>query len=364
MHADEMWQLYHPNGEPIPGEGWDSSLDDPEENDSNILGLVVIFVYRINSDGKLEILWQKRSENVSRFPGYYDISAGGHINLGESLVEGALRECAEEIGVKVEPKDLQLAFIKSFAKNRIAWVYCVDYTGREEDFEFTDGEVSEVKWVPYSEMEKFRRKYAKPILQKDNTTFLCLDDWLNTQGLVKRKDRRKTKLENYAFIDGQNLIYNTARRSVKPWKIDLQRFRVYLRDKYNISTAYYFIGSYNSRYEKMYNAIKGYGYILVFREHLEGLKSSKKGNVDTDIVFSAMRKLADREEFYKILLVSDDGDYWKMVNYFIKKRKFKKLLAPSRSNVSSLYKKKTKDTYIDYLDKVEIKKKIELKEKK
>lgn len=171
----------------------------------------------------------------------------------------------------------------------------------------------------------------------------------------------KNELINYAFIDGQNLIYNTARKNEHPWKIDLLRFRIYLREKYNISTAYYFIGSYNVRYKNMYDAIQNYGYVLVFREHFDGSKSGKKGNVDTDIVFSAMKKLADGEKFNKILLVSDDGDYWKMVNYFIEKGKFQKLLAPSRKNISSLYKKKTKDIYIDYLDKVDVKRKIMLR---
>ena len=169
--------------------------------------------------------------------------------------------------------------------------------------------------------------------------------------------------DSYAFIDGQNLIYNTARREDDPWKIDLKRFRIYLHDKYKIATAYYFIGAYNAKYEKMYCAIRDYGYELVFREHDERSKSGKKGNVDTDIVFSVMKKLADREKFDKILLVSDDGDYFRMVNYLIGKGKFKKLLAPSRRYISYLYKTKIKDTFVDYLDKAEIRQKIILEEK-
>ena len=174
---------------------------------------------------------------------------------------------------------------------------------------------------------------------------------------------KNTNDDNYAFIDGQNLIYNTARRNEGAWKVDLKRFRIYLRDKYKVSTAYYFIGAYNARYEKMYSAISEYGYEVAFREHDGKAKSSKKGNVDTDIVFSVMKKIADRDEFGKVLLVSDDGDYFRMVQYLIKKGKFKKLLAPSRKYISYLYKTKTKDTFVDYLDKAEIKRKIALKEK-
>ena len=170
------------------------------------------------------------------------------------------------------------------------------------------------------------------------------------------------KDNNYAFIDGQNLIYNTARRSDAPWKLDLKRFRVYLKEKYRIAVAYYFIGAYNAKYTKMYNAIREYGYEVIFREHDGRSKSNKKGNVDTDIVFFTMKKIADRERFGKILLVSDDGDYWRMVDYLIKKNKFEKLLAPSRKFISYLYKTKTKDTFVDYLDNAAVKRKIALME--
>ena len=171
------------------GGGWESAKDNPENDGGDeIVGVSMIFLYRMN-DGVLEFLWQKRSEKVSRHPGYYDISAGGHINLGENLVEAACRECFEEIGASVSAEDLRFVTMRPFNKNRFAWVYAVDYTGREEDFSFNDEEVSEVRWVPYSEMEGFRKKYAKPILQKDDLTFLFLDDWLKMQGLIDENYR-------------------------------------------------------------------------------------------------------------------------------------------------------------------------------
>ena len=183
MHNDEQWQVYYPNGEPIPNEGWDSALDNPEKTGNDaIVGVAVVFLYRFRDDGELEFLWQKRADGVSRYPGYYDISAGGHINLGETVVEGAIREAREEIGAKITAQDLQFAFTKPFNRNRFAWIFVVDWTGRGEEFEFDDGEVSEVKWVEYSEMEAFRKQYAKPPLQKDDITFTNLHDWLKMHG--------------------------------------------------------------------------------------------------------------------------------------------------------------------------------------
>ena len=44
---------------------------------------------------------------------------------------------------------------------------------------------------------------------------------------------------NYAFIDSQNL--NLAIRDLG-WKLDWKRFRIFLKDKYNVSKAFIFIG--------------------------------------------------------------------------------------------------------------------------
>ena len=188
MHKDELWQLYAPNSLPITGKGWDSALDNPEVSGSDaIVGVAVVFLYRFNEKGGLELLWQKRADGIDRYPGYYDISAGGHINLGESVVEGAIRETREEIGALITAEDLQFAFTKSFNKNRFAWVFMVDWTGKPEEFSFNDKEVSEVKWVPYDEGERFRKKYAKPPLQKDDLTFANLDDWLKMHGYNKTR---------------------------------------------------------------------------------------------------------------------------------------------------------------------------------
>ena len=184
MHKDESWQIYAPNSLPIAGKGWDSALGNPEVTGADVIvGVAVVFLYRINN-GNLELLWQKRAESVDRFPGYYDISAGGHINLGETITDGAIRETLEEIGANISAEDLQFAFTKSFNKNRFAWVFMVDWSGKPDDFVFNDKEVSETKWVPYDETEDFRKKFAKPPLQKDDLTFVNLDDWLKMHGLV------------------------------------------------------------------------------------------------------------------------------------------------------------------------------------
>ncbi len=189
MHQDEVWQVYAKNGEPIPGKGWNSAMNNPEvTGDKSIVGVAVIAFYRFDENHELEFLWQRRSGKVDRYPGDWDFSAGGHVNLGESLVEAAVRETEEEIGAKITADDLQFVTMRPFNCNRFAWVYCVDWTGRPgepSDFKFDDNEVSEVKWVKYSEMEEFRLKYAKAPLKNDKITFPNIHEWLKLHGYIK-----------------------------------------------------------------------------------------------------------------------------------------------------------------------------------
>lgn len=160
---------------------------------------------------------------------------------------------------------------------------------------------------------------------------------------------------NQAFVDGQNLYMNTAANG---WQIDLCRFRVYLREKYNVEKAYYFLGAVNNDNQGLYELIQEAGFILVFREHNQNMTGKKKGNVDTDIVVTIMSKLIDDKDLDKVVLVSGDGDYYKMVKYLALRDKLCKLLAPNKHSTSSLY-KSLAPQYVDYLDNPGIKKKIE-----
>ncbi|MDO4526851.1 MAG: NUDIX domain-containing protein [Candidatus Saccharibacteria bacterium] len=184
MHKDEMWQLYYPNGEPIPGAGWDSAKNNPSGTDAEIVGVAVVFLYRKNAEGEIELLWQKRSKEIDRYPGDFDISAGGHVNLGESTVAAAVRETREEIGVDISAEDLSFVTMRPFNKNRFAWIYAVNWRGRADEFSFDDKEVSEVKWVPFKDTKRFRKWYAKAPLKKDDLTFECLEEWFKMHGYL------------------------------------------------------------------------------------------------------------------------------------------------------------------------------------
>lgn len=150
---------------------------------------------------------------------------------------------------------------------------------------------------------------------------------------------------NFAFIDGQNLYLGTKQEN---WYIDLTKFKIYLKDKYHISEAYYFLGYLQEENNDLYKEIQKAGFIVLFKEHNQYSVTKKKGNVDTDIVFEIMKNLVENKEFNKIVLVSGDGDYKKVVEYLIQKNRFLKVLFPNKKYASSLYKKLGSEFY-DYL---------------
>lgn len=145
-------------------------------------------------------------------------------------------------------------------------------------------------------------------------------------------------MNNQAFIDGQNLYLGTSKCD-EPWTLDLKRFRKHLEQKYGVKEAYYFFGAYDSEQQDLYDFIQRCGYILRFREHIPQMTGHKKGNVDTDIVFLIMYKLYMKEDFDKVVLVSGDGDYKRLVSFLIRENRFAKLIAPDRKRLSSLYRK-------------------------
>jgi uncharacterized LabA/DUF88 family protein len=165
---------------------------------------------------------------------------------------------------------------------------------------------------------------------------------------------REHSQRNIAYIDGQNLYMGTTKRE-PGWKIDLARFREYLAKKYNVDKAFYYLGYVQEgpHAEELYEEIQSAGFILVFRQHNAAMIGVKKGNVDSDIIFSIMKRIYKQESFDKIVLVSGDGDYKMLVDFLIEEAKFAKVLFPNQRYASSLYKKITRE-FFDDLSKPDI----------
>ena len=144
MHDGELWQVFLENGLPVPGKGL---TDEEFEADSSlVMGNAHVWLWRKTESGA-DVLLQKRALTVKRSPGYYHISAAGHINVDETPVETAVREVQEEIGVAIDPSRLYLVHATRSERHLTSLLYVFIYQLEgDEIFSFDDGEVERVEW--------------------------------------------------------------------------------------------------------------------------------------------------------------------------------------------------------------------------
>ncbi len=142
--------------------------------------------------------------------------------------------------------------------------------------------------------------------------------------------------KNVAYIDGANL--HNGIKSLT-WKFDYGRFRIWLKEKYNVTQAYLFLGMM-PKYKDLYTSLQEQGYTLVFKEVIYDSDGKAKGNCDADIVVHAMQN-AYENTFDKAILVSSDGDYAPLVKFLMGKNKIETVLSPYDTKRCSVLLKRT-----------------------
>jgi uncharacterized LabA/DUF88 family protein len=148
----------------------------------------------------------------------------------------------------------------------------------------------------------------------------------------------KPAIQNYAFIDGQNL--NQGIQSLG-WRLDFKKFRIYLKDKYQITKVYYFVG-YLAKNEPLYDFLKKAGFVLIFKPTLERSNGAVKGNCDAELVLQAM---IEYSRYDKAVIVTGDGDFTCLIDYLRYKGKLAMVLIPNENRYSSLIRRATQGRY-------------------
>jgi len=144
---------------------------------------------------------------------------------------------------------------------------------------------------------------------------------------------------NYAFIDSQNL--NLGIQSLG-WKLDFAKFHRYLKEKYNVVTAYLFIG-YVPANQNLYSSLQKRGYVLIFKPVIPDQNGEVKGNIDADLVLQAM---IDYEKYDKAIIISSDGDFYLLVKYLYDNNKLRIVMSPYVKTCSVLLKKSAKERVV------------------
>ena len=130
-----------------------------------------------SSEGRDQILLQKRSREKDSFPGLYDTSSAGHIPAGCEPLPSALRELQEELGISASADQLvrigsfriqyeKIFHGRLFRDHEIAQVYVYDEPVRTEDLRLQESEVEEVRWFDleevWEELERRRDLFCIP----------------------------------------------------------------------------------------------------------------------------------------------------------------------------------------------------------
>ena len=141
------------------------------------------------------------------------------------------------------------------------------------------------------------------------------------------------------------------------WSLDYKRFRIYLKEKFHVTTANYFIG-YIQWNKKLYMNLESYGYTMIYRPTHPIRGEGYKGNCDVELVLNTMINI---DNFDKAVLVTSDGDFSSLVTYLIDKDKLERVLVPNKEHCSRLL-RKAAGSKIDYIENLRVKLELEGRE--
>ena len=156
----------------------------------------------------------------------------------------------------------------------------------------------------------------------------------------------KDAINNYAFIDGQNLHLGIQELG---WSLHYSRFRIYLAEKYGVKKVLLCIG-YIKENVKLYATLRDAGYTLVFKPTTMGRQGKIKGNVDADMVLQIMHEYANYDQ---AIIVSGDGDFWCIIRYLCQRGKLGAVMIPNSKKYSRLIRKAVPNKgYLRFLEEL------------
>jgi len=177
------WQVYELSGRQVSGTG---TSHEQAFAQGIPHGAAHVWIWKEEA-GQIYLLFQKCASKVSYKAGLLDISAAGHVDIGENEIEAAIRETDEELGVKLDVKDLYYAGIEHYQyrtaeshKDEFSFVYTVKFA---EHMQFTlpDGEVDGVEWIKAGKTDDilsrgdFSEKFVQHTAHYFNIVFSGID---------------------------------------------------------------------------------------------------------------------------------------------------------------------------------------------
>lgn len=137
--------------------------------------IVIVLVFIQNSEGKFLI--QKRSERKNgKFA-----TTGGHPKSSENSIQGIITEVKEEIGLSLNPEELQIFFSGKSDEERVFWddYYIKLDIPNIENLKLQEDEVASVHWFSVDEIKELMNQ--DKFFKNHYEEFEILLEWLEKQ---------------------------------------------------------------------------------------------------------------------------------------------------------------------------------------
>lgn len=106
-------------------------------------------VHIVVHDAAGNLLLQKRSARKDSFPGWWDISVGGHVDFGEMYAEAAAREIREELGITGRLREVARRDADATSGWEFVRIYDCHHGG---PFSPPPAEIEAIRWVSAAEL--------------------------------------------------------------------------------------------------------------------------------------------------------------------------------------------------------------------
>lgn len=124
-------------------------------NKKNIHRAVAVFVL----NKKMQMLMQKRSRKKDMDPGKWSYAVGGHVTVGQTYMQCALREIEEELGIKTSIKLIAKVLIKMKKETEYTALFEAKISSNTS-ITIDQDEVAQTKWIPIDQLKTFIKTHS------------------------------------------------------------------------------------------------------------------------------------------------------------------------------------------------------------
>ncbi|MDD4900745.1 MAG: NUDIX domain-containing protein [Patescibacteria group bacterium] len=125
-----------------------------------------------------EIIFQHRAKDKDTFPNLLDATVGGHVEIGDSYEQTAIKETEEETGIKIKANDLIfISKVKIYSEDKMSktinnvfrFQYAYVYRGNVQDLKIEPEEISGFEVWPLDKLARLtddeKKKFIPRVLR-------------------------------------------------------------------------------------------------------------------------------------------------------------------------------------------------------